>query len=196
MSVALLRSPLLAGIPGVVHGFTTREGGSSTGALASLNLGQRIGDTPQAVTANRQAVLAALGRPDATWVSARQVHGNAVFEVTRNAGRSMEADGLWTRDHEVMAAVLVADCVPMLVAERSARAIAAVHAGWRGTAARIAEAAVSRLVQAGFAAADLCVTLGPAIGPCCFTIGEDVAAELKSAVPELPRRCRARRRGR
>src|SRR2546428_10105706 len=113
MAVSLLQSRLLAGVPGIVHGFTTRDGGVSTGPFASLNLGARTADAREAVDSNRSAVLAALGRPDATWVSVHQVHGTTMVEVTRQASRTIEADGLLTRDPEVVLAILVADCLPI-----------------------------------------------------------------------------------
>jgi len=186
MAATLLRSALLAGVPGIVHGFSTRQGGASTGAFASCNLSLRVGDERLAVNANRAAALSALGRSDATLVLLKQVHGDGIVEVTQRAGRTIEADGLWTRDRGAVLAVLVADCVPVLMASRDGRAVAAVHAGWRGTAARIVARMVTRLGEAGFAAKDLFVTLGPAIGPCCFAIGEDTAAQLEKAFAGSP----------
>lgn len=178
MTVSLIKSRVLDETPGITAGFTTREGGVSAGALESLNLSMHVGDQRQNVHANRGAALAALGRPDAAWVSLRQVHGNALVEVTHQAGRSIEADGVWTRDRMAAVAVLVADCVPMLIAEENGRAVCAVHAGWRGTQARIAAEAVARLKKAGFPPNSLRVAVGPAIGPCCFEIGDEVADEL------------------
>jgi YfiH family protein len=178
MTISLLRARALDSVAGVVHGFTTRDGGGSAEPWSSLNLGLGVGDDRAAVTANRDAVMVALGRPGGVWVSARQVHGHDVVEVTRSAGPSMEADGLWTRDRSVAVAVLVADCVPILMAHESGDAIAAVHAGWRGTRDRIAASMVERLGKAGYAAEGLRVAVGPAIGSCCFEVGEDVAAEL------------------
>jgi hypothetical protein len=178
MTISLLRARALDGVAGVAHGFTTRDGGSSSAPWNTLNLGLGVGDDRAAVAANRGAVLGALGQPDGVWVSARQVHGHDVVEVTRSAGRSIEADGLWTRDRSVAVAVLVADCVPILVAHESGDAVAAIHAGWRGTRDRIPARMIERLVKAGFSAEGLRVAVGPAIGPCCFEVGEDVAAEL------------------
>jgi YfiH family protein len=178
VTISLIKSRILDEAPGVTAGFTTREGGVSAGALASLNLGMHVGDARQNVHANRDAVLAALGRADATWVSLRQVHSNGVVEVTRLAGRSIEADGVWTRDRMAAISVLVADCVPILIAEESGRAVCAVHAGWRGTRSRVAAEAVARLSKAGFPPNSLRVAVGPAIGPCCFEIGDEVADEL------------------
>lgn len=183
-TLPLLKSQLLARNTAVTHGFTTRDGGLSTGAFASLNLGIRDGDDRAVVETNRRRVLDALGRDDATFVSLKQVHGDDIVEVSHLAGRSIEADGLWTRDKRAVLAVLVADCVPILIGDSRGRAVAAVHAGWRGTRAGIAAKMVARLAAAGIEPADLQVALGPAIGPCCFEIDDDVAAQLREAYPD------------
>jgi YfiH family protein len=129
-------------------------------------------------------LLHAFGRAEGIWVSLRQVHGAEVVQVTANAGRSIEADALWTRDRRAVLAVLLADCVPILLADVKGRAVAAVHAGWRGTCAKVAVALVGRLVAAGIAADDLRAAIGPAIGPCCFDVDDDVAAQLREAFPD------------
>jgi YfiH family protein len=183
VSLELLRSPLLDALPGVVHAFTTRRGGASLAHLASLNLSPRVGDTREALEANRGRLLAELGRPTGVFILVKQVHGGEVVEVTRFASRSIEADGVWTRDRDAVLAVLVADCVPILIASKDGKAVAAVHAGWRGTQARIAARAVERLVAGGFPATSLVAAIGPAIGPCCFEIGADVEAALRLAFP-------------
>ncbi len=180
--VSLLKSSVLATIPGVVHGFTDRCGGVSPPAQA-LNLALHVGDDPAAVRENRTRVLAALERPAVIWVSVQQVHGDTVVEVTARASRTIEADALITRDANAAVAVLVADCVPILIAHTSGRVVAAVHAGWRGTAARVVARAVARLGELGFPATELRVALGPAIGPCCFTVGAEVAEQLAAGAP-------------
>ncbi|MBI5512009.1 MAG: peptidoglycan editing factor PgeF [Deltaproteobacteria bacterium] len=179
----MLQAPLLLSVGNVVHGFSTREGGVSVGAYSSLNLGQHVGDQRPAVVENRARLLAGLGCVAQRWVSLSQVHGADVVEVTRNASRSIEADGLWTRDPEVAIAILVADCVPVVMTDAAGSFVAAVHAGWRGTAARIVEAMVRRLEKDGTKADQLRVALGPAIGPCCYKVGADVATALQQAVP-------------
>ncbi len=184
MSVALLQSRLLAEIAGIAHGFSTREGGVSVGPYAELNVGAGVADPREAVDTNRRRILESLNRPQAQWVSVHQMHGSEVVEVTRNAGRAIEADGLVSRDPEAMLAVLVADCVPILAAATSGKVVAAVHAGWRGTKSRIAQVMVKRFTDMGVEPAALRVAIGPAIGPCCFAIGEDVAQELGAAIPE------------
>lgn len=182
MSLELVTSPLLASVPGIVHGFTTRDGGVSEGPYASLNLGG-TGDTRQAIESNRARVMLELGRPDASWVALKQVHGSSVVQVTRQASRSIEADGLWTRDKAAVIAILVADCVPVLFADIKGRAIGAVHAGWRGTASRIAAELIKRFADVDIAPADIRVAIGPSIGPADFEIGPDVVLALTQAFP-------------
>ncbi len=182
MTVAMLTSQVLSGVPGIVHGFTTRDGGVSQGPFASLNLGGAQ-DERSTIETNRALVLDTLGRKDASFVALRQVHGNDVVQVTRLAGRSIEADGLWTRDRGAVLAVLVADCVPILFADHRGRAVGAVHAGWRGTASRIAAEMVKRLKDADIPPHDLRIAIGPAIGPSDFEIGPDVVLALETAFP-------------
>jgi YfiH family protein len=182
VAVTLLTSRLLRDVPGIAHGFTTREGGTSVGPYASLNLGGKD-DVRSAIEGNRALVLEAMGLPRSAFVALRQVHGNAVVQVTRLASRSIEADGLWTRDRAVVLCILTADCVPILFADVKGRAVGAVHAGWKGTASRIAGEMVSRLKDMGIAPTDLRVAIGPSIGPEDFEIGPDVVLALSQAFP-------------
>jgi hypothetical protein len=182
----LFRSELLTQIPHVVAGFTSREGGLSEGPFTSLNLGRMTTDQPAAVETNRRRLLEALGRTDAQLITLRQVHSATVVEVSHVASRNIEADGVWTRDRQAVIGVLVADCVPILLADKTGRAVAAVHAGWRGTRDKIAAVMVQRLAAAGFAPESLVAAIGPAIGPCCYGVGDDVAAEIKAALGDVP----------
>ncbi|MEL6546103.1 MAG: laccase domain-containing protein [Myxococcota bacterium] len=109
MSAGVIQAPALAAVPGVVHGFTTREGGVSEEPFHSLNLSMSAGDARDSVKENRRRVLEAVGREDAAWVSLRQVHSAQVVQVTALASKSIEADGVWTRDPGAVVAILVAD---------------------------------------------------------------------------------------
>lgn len=171
--------------PAFVHGFTTRGGGVSAGRFASLNLGARWGDDPAAVAQNRVRVAGTAGvAPDRLHI-ASQVHGAEVVRVeggrTAAATERVEADGLFAVEAGVALAVTAADCVPMLLADPLTGACAAVHAGWRGTARGVAVAAVTALRRAGSAPGDLRAALGPAIGACCFEVGEEVVDALRAA---------------
>ncbi len=181
----LIRSRLLESVPGIAHAFTTRRGGVSSEVFASANLSTRVGDERGKVEENRARLLTALGKGDSVLVLPKQVHGDLVIEVTRRASHLIEADALWTRDPGATVGVLTADCVPILLASACGRAVATVHAGWRGTALRIAETAARRLASEGFAASELRAAIGPGIGPCCFEVEADVGAELLAAYPEV-----------
>lgn len=122
----------------------------------------------------------------------RQVHGNAVVEAGGNPAREApEGDALISRDPRLLLTVRAADCVPVLIADRSSGAVAAVHAGWRGTSAGIARHAVGALVRRfGSRPEDLAAALGPSIGPCCYETGPAVRAALGEAgwAPEATER--------
>lgn len=148
---------------------TTRRGGVSRGPYASWNLGDHVGDDPQAVAANRARLRERLGLPaEPRWL--RQVHGCVVAESP--VGPDVcEADAAVAFGPGQVCAVLTADCLPLLFCDRAATRVAAVHAGWRGLAAGVIEAAVARLAVAP---EELLCWLGPAIGRDAFEVGEEV----------------------
>jgi polyphenol oxidase len=163
----------------VTHGFTTRLGGVSQGRFATLNLGERWGDEPAAVAENLRRVAAAGNFSLDALVRVRQVHGAAVLAAV-DVDEASEADALWHhRDHGEgpVVAVLTADCVPILLCDRAATVVAAVHSGWRGTVANIAARTVETLATAGAAPRDLCAAIGPCIEREAFEVGEEVAEQ-------------------
>jgi len=172
--------------PTVFAGMSLRAGGVSRGPWASLNLGGTAGDDPAAVTENRARFTTALGtRP--VWL--HQVHGAQVARLRADTvGAALPAtDAAWTSDPGVACAVLVADCLPVLMALRDGSAVAAAHAGWRGLAAGVLEATVQALCTGtGASAADVVAWLGPCIGPRQFEVGADVLAAFgqSSATPD------------
>lgn len=151
---------------GVKALFTTRAGGVSRGPYASLNLGFATGDDPQAVAANR-ALLRAILPQEPRWL--RQVHGAAVVEADELAGRP-EADAAVARRPGTVCAVLVADCIPVLIADRAGAAVGVAHAGWRGLARGVLENAVRSLA----APEGVIAYLGPGIGARAFEVGSEV----------------------
>jgi len=160
--------------PGVITGMSQRAGGVSVGPWSSLNLGGAVGDDPAAVAENRARFAAALGAQP-VWL--HQVHGAQVVRLRADAADSPRpaADAAWTSDPGVACAVLVADCLPVLMALRDGRAVAAAHAGWRGLAAGVLEAAVQALCSGtGAGPGDIVAWLGPCIGPRQFEVGADV----------------------
>lgn len=175
----LQAGPLLA--LGVPHAFTTRLGGVSAQPFDTLNLGRAVGDDPAAVRENRARAMLALGWDPSDHVEVSQVHGSYVAVVTAShRGQKIRgADGLTSRVPSVVLAMHCADCAPVLVADPITHAVAAVHTGWRGTAAGAAQAAIRAMVEAhGSRPADLVAAIGPAIGPCCYEVGEEVVEAL------------------
>lgn len=162
--------------PAAVQALTTlRPGGLSAGALAGLNLAAHVGDRPRAVESNRRALRAAVRLPaEPLWLD--QVHGTRVIEAG-NWAAGIQADGCWTRDTGTVCAVLTADCLPVLLCTVDGEAVAAVHAGWRGLAAGILEAAVHAMAVHG-STPEVIAWLGPAIGPDAFEVGDEVRAAL------------------
>lgn len=150
-------------------GFTTRSGGVSSGAYASLNLGAR-GDAPSAVGENRRIACAELGL-DATRLALNTQRHTARVNRAQPGAAPEVGDALWTDEPELPLLALGADCVPIaIVSTRGAPALAVVHAGWRGLVAGVVAAAVETL-----GASEAAACIGPAIGPCCYEVGGEVA---------------------
>lgn len=146
---------------------TTRSGGMSVAPYASFNLGDHVGDDPAAVAANRAALRSCLPA-EPLWL--KQVHGRGIAVASQAVGVP-EADGGVSRHAGRVCAVLTADCLPVLFCDRAGTAVAAAHAGWRGLAAGVLEAAVEAMaVEPG----EILAWLGPAIGPQAFEVGEEV----------------------
>jgi YfiH family protein len=164
--------------PANVRAFsTTRSGGCSRGPWASLNLGARCGDEPEHVSRNRRLLRAVLPA-EPRWL--RQVHGAGVVDIDATSGEP-PADAAMTRTRGQVCAVLTADCLPLLLCDRAGTVAAAVHAGWRGLAAGVVQAAVTAL---GCETSSLIAWLGPAIGPQAFEVGRDVFKAFTKDSPE------------
>jgi len=162
------------------HGFCGREGGISTGAYARLNLSYRVGDDAAVVGENWRRVQAGCG-PDLDFVQLRQVHGDAVVVAEEVGAAEPEADAVVTRARGYGLGILTADCVPLLMVDPRTRAIAAVHAGWRGSAAGIAARTVRHLQDRyGTVPHELRVALGPAVAACCYEVSHEVAAAIEA----------------
>ncbi|MBN0978154.1 peptidoglycan editing factor PgeF [Pseudomonas hygromyciniae] len=155
--------PAPAGVKACV---TTRAGGVSLAPFDSLNLGDHVEDSPEAVLENRRRLTAAFDIQPA-WL--RQVHGVVVVEA--DPGQIAEADGSWTDTPGIACTAMTADCLPALFCNKAGTRVAAAHAGWRGLAAGVLEAAAESLDAAP---ADVLVWLGPAIGPKAFEVGPEV----------------------
>lgn len=156
--------------PANVKALTTiRVGGLSRGPYASFNLGDHVGDDPEAVRRNRARLRETLTlSAEPVWL--RQVHGvNVIDAASVNAGAT--ADGAWTDRPDVVCAVLTADCLPVFLCNRQGTKVALLHAGWRGLMAGVIEAGLQALAAPG---AELLAWLGPAIGPDSYEVGDAV----------------------
>lgn len=181
---------------GAAHGFSTRLGGVSQGVFTSLNLGLTRGDDPDHVRENYRRFLAAAGATGKGFAMCNQVHGDTVRTITTADVKSdlygklhYEADGMMTDIPGVTLVVFSADCIPVLLYDPVRRVIAALHSGWRGTAAGIVTRAVERMGQVyGCRPEHILAAIGPGIGPCCFETHEDVPNAMMAAVasPALP----------
>lgn len=161
--------------------FSTRAGGVSTGPYASLNLGAHVGDEAVQVSENRRRLRECLPAAP-VWLN--QVHGvNVVVGETLSApnGALVEADGVVTTQKGLPCAVLVADCLPVLLCSEDGAVVGAAHAGWRGLQRGVLERTVEVM---GTDAAKLMAWLGPAIGPSAFEVGSDVFDAFTAVSPE------------
>jgi hypothetical protein len=187
--ITFIHSDTLDAIPGLVHGFSTRRGERN-----DFSLGPADSPNPM-VQINRVRFLASIGAPGWPIIKLKQIHSNIVVDVddTSAASEAVAGDAAVTSLRGVALAVQTADCVPILVSDAEGQAVAAIHAGWRGTAARIAHSTVSRLIEKfRLEPNSLRAAIGPHIGVCCYEVGEEVVqAMVDPAVieykPEWPR---------
>ena len=166
--VTFLRAPQLAGIPGIVHAFSTRRGENDDFAIGP--------DRPE-TEENRERFMAAIGVSGWPSFRPKQIHSNIVHEVDDNASvnERPEGDAAFTSLAGIALGVATADCVPILIADSRSRSVAAVHAGWRGTSEGVARRTADRMVEeARIDAGDLWIVIGPHIGVCCMEVGEEV----------------------
>jgi len=169
---------------GLVCGMFTRLGGHSRSPWQSLNTGHTVGDDPAAVGANHRAICEALGVEEGQLVSPHQVHGKRVVAVgPGDRGQVIaQADALITDAPGVTLMLRFADCVPVWLYDPRRRAAGLAHAGWRGTVAGVAAAAVGAMQDTfGCRPRDLIAGIGPSIGPCCYEVGTDVARAVDAA---------------
>ncbi|WP_432502029.1 peptidoglycan editing factor PgeF [Kineococcus arenarius] len=173
--------PLLdAGLPaGVGGGFTSRAGAGGDGPYAGFNLGDHVGDDPARVGAHRAALRAAV-RADELVVPV-QVHGADVVEVDAVPSRPPRADALVTRRRGLALAVVVADCVPVLLADPAAGVVGVAHAGRPGLVAGVVPAVLAAMRAAG--AREVVAALGPAVCGGCYEVPAAMADEVASLVP-------------
>src|ERR1019366_9575599 len=185
----IVESQALAKLGWLVHGFSTRPGGESLlDDKLVLNLGFTDWDDRVRVAANRAKFAAALSAREMPLVTMRQFHSDVIYVAAPAADASNadapRADALITRTPGLLLGVQTADCVPILLADTRHCVVAAVHAGWRGTLARIAMKALGRMrMEFGTRPRDVVAALGPAIGRCCYEVGPEVAQAFAAQFP-------------
>ncbi|RKZ52704.1 MAG: peptidoglycan editing factor PgeF [Candidatus Parabeggiatoa sp. nov. 3] len=177
--------------PSVVKAYTTtREGGYSQPPFEGFNLADHVGDDPDAVAANRAALVETLELPsEPVWL--KQVHG--IQTVSANAQhRDCMADAVYATELEQVCVVMTADCLPVLFCDRAGTRVAAAHAGWRGLASGVLETTLQTL---DLPAQDILVWLGPAIGPDAFEVGDEVREAFIDFLPEAAEAFKSNREG-
>lgn len=181
-----LHSETLTRLPWLIHAFSTRTGGVSRvyGGNA-LNLGFTKDDSRASVERNRELFLKELGAVtrDKTWplITVRQIHSDLIHRVDRVPDHPLPGDGLITDTPELVLAVLAADCIPVIIADKRRRAIGVFHAGWRGTVKRIIEKGIGEM-RMHFASdpRDLVAAIGPGVQQCCYEVGEEVRTQFEA----------------
>ncbi len=179
---ALLRRPaIFTRFPHLTAAESTRHGGVSPTPYHSLNLGKSTGDSPENVAENRRRFCTALGFESAQLAWSKQVHGDLIWSLTQPGGAE-GFDALVTASPGVLLTVSVADCVPVLIFDSKNEAVAAIHAGWRGTVVGIVRKTMEHMAtQFGTQAADCFTYIGTCIDECSFEVGEEVAEAFDEA---------------
>jgi YfiH family protein len=186
--LTILQAPALTKLPWLLHGFSTKPGGiSELNNEKVLNLSFTDWDSRENVLENRRRFQSALGATDLPLIALKQIHSDVIHLFPAAPSEPCKGDASIANRPGLLLAVQTADCVPILLVDPKKRAIAAIHAGWRGTLTRIAVKAIGQL-QMHFATnpADLLAAIGPAIGPCCYEVGTEVATQFHSQFPEAP----------
>jgi len=186
--VQVLQVPVLAKLPWLIHGFSTKPGGSSNqNGEKVLNLGFTEWDTKENVLENRRRFQSVLSAADLKLISLKQIHSDVIHLFDTAPAETCRGDASVTNRPGLLLAVQTADCVPILLVDPKKRAIAAVHAGWRGTLQRIVTKAIGKMqMEFGTKPADLLAAIGPSIGGCCYEVGTEVAIQFQSQFAEAP----------
>lgn len=181
----MIEAPELGRLPGIRHGFFTREGGVSGGIYASLNCGLGSDDVAGHVLENRARVAARLGASADRLVSPYQTHSaDAVHaEVAWPRDAAPRADGVVTATRGLAIGISTADCAPVLFADPEAGVVGGAHAGWRGAFSGVLEATVERMIGLGATRANITAVVGPAISARSYEVGEEFEARFLAEDP-------------
>jgi len=187
-NLKLLQVPALSKLPWLIHAFSTTTGGiSSLENEKVLNLGFTDWDTCENILENRRRFQTAAGAEDFPLVTLKQFHSDVIHLFNSTSTDPRKGDASITNHPNLLLAIQTADCVPILLVDPKKRAIAAIHAGWRGTLARIAAKTVGKMqMHFGTNPPDLIAAIGPSIGPCCYEVGTEVATQFLSQFADAP----------
>jgi len=176
--LTVLQATALNKLPWLVHGFSTRPGGvSELPNEKALNLGAVEWDKRERVEENKRRFQSALGATKLTFVSLHQIHSDVVRTIQATPPKQCKGDALATNKPNLLLGVRTADCSPVLVVDPKERIVAAIHAGWRGTLARIVTKTIGQMqMEFGSNPKDLLAAIGPTIGRCCYEVGTEVAS--------------------
>jgi len=194
-NLTIVRAEHLDTLPWLVHGFSTRMGGSSRAyGRGDLNLGLTKDDARSVVTRNRAAFLSELGAVThqrrgsrkvgtSLWplITLRQIHSDVIRRVDSIPEEPLSGDGLITATPGLLLAIQTADCLPVILVDAKRHVVGVFHAGWRGTVKRIVEKGVGELHRCfGSRPRDLKAAIGPGIQGCCYEVGEEVRVKFES----------------
>ena len=185
--VPVLKSKLLADVPGVRHAFFTRRGGVSTGLYESLNVGVGSKDGPEKVAENRARAAAVFGIELPRLLTCYQAHSAIAVTADRPWGERPEADAVVTRTPRLACGALAADCAPVLLADPEAKVVGAAHAGWRGALGGVVEAAVGAMQRLGAEPERMVAAVGPCIGPDSYEVGLEFEAQFRAKLADSAR---------
>ncbi len=179
ISHSIIRSKLIPSEK-VICGFTTRNGGVSSPPFDSLNVGYHTSDNTLNIRENRRIVYSYLEVEKTNVALMEQVHGKKI-SIVETGGIFPATDGLITSKPGVMLAVIVADCIPLLLFDSAHNGIGAIHCGWRSITAGTAEKALKKMIEEfGTQPENVIAAMGPSAGPCCYETGEDTAMLFRS----------------
>ena len=177
--VQVLQLAPFAKLPWLVHGFSTRLGGiSALDGHKVLNLSFMEWDAKENVAENRRLLQAAVGAKEFVLVAMKQIHSDVIHPFSTIPAQPCKGDAAITKKAGLLLGAQTADCVPILLVDPKKKVVAAIHAGWKGTLARIAQKTVGRMqFEFGCKPNDLLAAIGPSIGQCCYEVGAEFVAK-------------------